>query len=306
VSGPISTPISVSVCIGTFRRQAFLIELLTSIASQAETVGLEVVVSEDDPDESARSSVEAFARAAPFPVRYVVSAARNVSVARNVAIAAATRELVLLLDDDQTLEKDFLGRLAAAWARIEGMADIAIIHRVARFEPGPVSPLARAFYRWPQHADGEAVRPGYGRSGGVLMRRARIERLGLTFDVRLGRTSGEDNAYFLEATRRGARVVWVGSAVVIERVSASRATTGAVLKRSISMGERWSIYQTIDARMGTRLRLAVLASCQLLVSLLLLLVGVFLGRDKLLQTCLLVARQFGKLRALLVGARRFY
>ncbi|WP_368855023.1 glycosyltransferase family 2 protein, partial [Klebsiella pneumoniae] len=46
-----------------------------------------------------------------------------------------------------------------------------------------------------------------GRSGNVLFRRARVERLGLRFDPALGKTGGEDTDFFHRLHRAGAVIV---------------------------------------------------------------------------------------------------
>ena len=86
-------------------------DLLDTIAGcmQAENVDLEIVVSDDgSTDESVKMVKER------FPDVKVVELGRNtkrLNIVRNTGIKAAAHDLVLLIDNDITLEPDVIGRL---------------------------------------------------------------------------------------------------------------------------------------------------------------------------------------------------
>ena len=69
---------------------------------------MEIVVADDDPACSARPLIEAFAKSSPVAVRYVESAARNISACRNACLHAAQADWIAFIDDDQVVEPTWL------------------------------------------------------------------------------------------------------------------------------------------------------------------------------------------------------
>jgi GT2 family glycosyltransferase len=100
---------NVTVCIPTRNRPDDLAECLDSIAASAVPVG-EIVVSDDSTDDRTRDLV-----AARYPhVKYVFGPRKGLGPNRNSAIAAASGEWILFLDDDARLGPDFLAEMVKA------------------------------------------------------------------------------------------------------------------------------------------------------------------------------------------------
>ena len=224
----------VSVCVCTYRR-AHVAETIKSLLSQrlsAEDT-FEIVVIDDDRARSAEAIVASF-QDAPVLVRYAHFGAGNVSLARNVALDAATGDWIAFIDDDELAAPDWLASLLRV--QRESGADIVKGYVDGIYPPEtPAWVRAGDPYTRDYGADGET--PRLLASGNVLFRRALIESIKLRFDPAFGRTGGEDSDFFGRLREAGARAVASRSAVVQEIVPADRVTVAYLRRRSRRMGQ---------------------------------------------------------------------
>ena len=225
------TRIDIAVC--TFRREA-LSETLASLArlTVPQGVQLRVIVADNDVEPSARARVAA-ARL-PMDIAYVHCPAGNISIARNACLDHADADFIAFVDDDETVEPQWLDRLLAE-AEKSG-ADVVL---------GPV----RAVYAadapdWMRRGDfhstlpvwvGGEIRTGY--TCNVLMRLAAPSIAGRRFDLALGRSGGEDTAFFDAVHAAGGRIAFAGEAWVQEPVPANRARFAWLAQRRLRMGQ---------------------------------------------------------------------
>jgi GT2 family glycosyltransferase len=100
---------NVTVCIPTRNRPDDLAQCLDSIAASTVPV-TEIVVSDDSTDDRTRDLVAARYR----HVKYVFGPRKGLGPNRNSAIAAASGEWILFLDDDARLGPDFLAEMMRA------------------------------------------------------------------------------------------------------------------------------------------------------------------------------------------------
>jgi succinoglycan biosynthesis protein ExoM len=231
----IATDITVEVCICTYRR-ATLSDAVRSVLAQNLPGGvrLSVLVIDNDATPSAERAVAALAAEAPVPVRYAHRPAGNISIARNGALDLCGARYLAFLDDDEIAEPGWIAALLAV-ARQSG-AEVIL---------GPV----RAVYSagapgWMRDLDLHSTRPvevgGTIRTGytcNVLLDRESPAVAGLRFDLSLGRSGGEDTAFFAEVFARGGRIVHAEGAIVTEAVPAERARFGWLARRRFRMGQ---------------------------------------------------------------------
>lgn len=223
--------IDIAVC--TFRREA-VSETLASLArlTVPQGVQLRVIVADNDVEPSARTRVAE--AQLPMEVAYVHCPAGNISIARNACLDHADADFIAFVDDDETVEPQWLVRLLAE-AEKSG-ADVVL---------GPV----RAIYaadapRWMRRGDfhstlpvwvGGEIRTGY--TCNVLMRLAAPSIAGRRFDLALGRSGGEDTTFFDGVHAAGGRIAFAGEAWVQEPVPASRARFSWLARRRLRMGQ---------------------------------------------------------------------
>ena len=111
--------------IPTYLRPQMLRRAIDScLAQQGVEAPFEIVVVDNDPQQSGRPLVEEIAASAAVPVRYVPEPRAGISHARNTAVASAAGRYVAWLDDD---EEATPGWLAAFWSTMRRSgADIVV------------------------------------------------------------------------------------------------------------------------------------------------------------------------------------
>ncbi|WP_255720143.1 glycosyltransferase family 2 protein [Acuticoccus kalidii] len=235
---------NVDVCVCTFRR-ASIRETLRSLADQAAPATIRVIVADNDETDAARPAIEAIGADLGLDLVYRHAPARNISIARNATLDAATAPFVAILDDDEIADPAWLSRLLAC--QEETGADIVL---------GPVVALYdEAAPRWMRDGDfhsagpvhvGGTIRTGY--TSNVLFRRDAPALAGARFRPDLGRTGGEDTEFFARAFRLGARIVEAPDAIVSERVDARRQSLGWLMKRKFRSGQTHGLLLAQAAR----------------------------------------------------------
>lgn len=192
---------SVDICVCTYRRPGIAETLRSLFAQEAKGLALRVIVADNDGAPSAKARVEALAREAPFPVLYIHAPERNISVARNACLDAATAEWLAFIDDDETAPPGWIAALHAA--ATADRLDVVFGPVIARYPEDAPDWIREGDYlssRAPVQPNGE-LRTGH--SGNVLIRWAggacRRER----FLLSKGRTGGEDVEFFFRLSRMG-------------------------------------------------------------------------------------------------------
>jgi succinoglycan biosynthesis protein ExoM len=229
VKSPQSGARKVVICIPTFRRPGQLKLLLTSLNGLALTetpANLEVLIVDNDVNESAKSLCEA--TSLPWPLRYVVEPRRGIAQVRNAAVRhSAGADWIAFVDDDEIVEPQWLNQLLRT--QKEFQADIVAGPVLVEFGVGvpewfvQSKILVRHRYR-------TGSRPKAPGTGNVFISSEVFRRIG-SFNERFGLTGGEDSEFFMRAGRAGIKIVWCDEAVAHEPVGPSRAGLGYVLRR---------------------------------------------------------------------------
>ncbi len=225
--------IDIAVC--TFRRTAALGETLASLAALTVPPGvtLRVIVADNDGEPSARPCAEAARKSLPMALSYVHCPAGNISIARNACLEAADADFLAFIDDDETAEPQWLESLLAA---ATGGADVVLGPVRAQYGPDAPGWMRRGDFHstFPVRVKGE-IRTGY--TCNVLLRLAAPAVAGRRFDHALGRSGGEDTAFFTEVHAAGGRFAFAGEAWVNEPVPPARARFSWLAQRRLRMGQ---------------------------------------------------------------------
>ncbi|MCJ8141350.1 glycosyltransferase [Ancylobacter sp. A5.8] len=234
----------------TYRRPALLRRALASVAvlDGLDRAAIDVVVVDNSDEESAADTVAAFAAAAPFPVRYVTAHPANISVARNAAVAAATGEIAVFLDDDMEIEPGWLPAVLETLARSD--RDVYFGPVEADFE-GEGTPSAAALTMFDRKttlgagdelfAMGPRKTPGFAlATSNSIFRRARTLTDPEPFDAVLGQCGGEDYDLFCRLQRRGRRFGYIPGARAREFVPAHRDDVDYLARRHYAGGQAFA------------------------------------------------------------------
>lgn len=228
----------IEVLICTFRRP-FLEQTLASVAAQVlpDGASLGVVVADNDTGPTARELVQRIAAGFPFALTYVHAPERNISLARNACLDAATAEYVAFLDDDETAPP---GWIAGLWQAVQATgADAVFAPARAVYPAGTPDWITIPDYHSnvPERRGGEVMT---GHTCNAILRWAGAPWQAVRFDLARGRSGGEDTAFFFALRRMGARFEATDWAEVFEPVSSSRLRFGWLARRKFRMGQSYA------------------------------------------------------------------
>jgi len=224
----------VTAILCTYNRCQSLAKTLDSLAASIlpETIEWEVLVVDNNSTDQTRSVLEDFSRRYPGRFRYVFEPRQGLSRARNTGIHESKGDILAFVDDDVTVEQDWLQNLTAclhdgAWAGAGG-----------RTLPKQTVPLPSWFWSGSLgdlHSVAAAVFdlgdeprqldcPPYGTN--MAFRRAMFEKYG-DFRTDLGRSGkslmgGEDTEFGHRLLKAGERLRYEPSAIVYHPVREDR------------------------------------------------------------------------------------
>ena len=235
-------PVTVAVCITTYRRPSMLRRLLHALQSLTFTDVAEpdiaIVVVDNDPFGSARAVVAEFL-SRRYRLRYRVEIRPGVSFTRNTAIESArTADFIAFLDDDEQPSPPWLDALLTAQSAFH--APIVAGPVLPRFESTPPQWMIDGhFFHRKRFATGTTV-PCTG-AGNVLISSRVLHALSpIWFEPRYTLCGGEDTHFFRRCAELGFRITWADDAVVYESVPRARLSPNYLVNRARNGGNHWT------------------------------------------------------------------
>jgi len=202
-----------------------------------ETEGLfeySVVIVDNDRSESARDTVESYARQSKISISYYVEPEQNIALARNMALINAKGDFVAFIDDDEVPIKSWLLNLYKA---LHYFASDGVLGPVLPWfakEPPKWIVKARLFDR-PIHPSGYVLGWKNTRTGNALVTKKLFKGDRKWFNRDFG-SGGEDRDFFRRKIDEGNRFVWCNEAPVFEVVPPERWKRKVLLKRALIRG----------------------------------------------------------------------
>jgi succinoglycan biosynthesis protein ExoM len=227
----------ISVCVLSYKRPELLGVCLDALGAQrAAGFSYSIVVVDNDAEQSARGVVETWASANPIEIVYEVEPEKNISRARNKAVATASGSYIAFIDDDESAEPDWLWHLHHAC--VEFQADGVLGPVLPQFEGSPPAWFVKSGLSMrSSFATGTRLLSStYMRTGNVIFGRDLVRDLDVPFDPRLGLSGGEDADFFDRMLAAGRSFVWCEEARVHERVPEERQTLRYHLRRALIRG----------------------------------------------------------------------
>jgi len=287
--------VDASICVATYRRPEGLARLLDSLERLKVPAGirLEIIVVDNDRDESAASIVQSLS-CSVGSIHYCVEPKRNIALARNRALSEASGEWILFIDDDEVAEEDWLAEHLNLVERES--CDGAFGPVLPRFEAPKAGWIdIDTFFAMRRHPTGTVLDRADLRTGNAIVRRRlAVEFL---FDPAFGRTGGSDSELFGRMLAAGARFLWCDEARVAEFVPPARRRFGYLAQRAFRGG---CVYTRL-ARSGTssdsvgRFLRAVVVICGFAALVPIAALG---GRRLLARVALRICTQLGHLWSL--------
>lgn len=228
--GARTRPLRVVVAMLTYRRPDDLVRVLPLLAEQASSVPdeVEVLVVDNDPDGSARATVEGRPG-----TRYVHEPRPGIAAGRNRALdEAAGADVLVFVDDDEVPCERWLALLLDVH-RETGASVVGAV--VSQFEREPDAWVqAGRFFDRRRLPTGTPV--DVAATNNLLLDLPAVLAAGVRFDEAFGLSGGSDTLFTRTLARRGLPMVWCDEAVVEDVVPAERSTRGWVLHRARRSG----------------------------------------------------------------------
>ena len=231
---------SIDICLCTYRRES-LAETLASLANLqcSPEIRLRIIVADNDAVPSAAEAVGKFAETTDIPVQYLHAPARNISIARNACLDAATADWIAFLDDDERADENWLAELLA----IAKKTDATAVFGPAKADYEKDAPywIVEKDYHTnnPERRDG-VVETGH--TCNALVRREDLAVEGQRFLLEKGRTGGEDTEFFFRVNRRGGKFEIAEKALVYESIDPKRLTYSWLAGRKFRYGQSYGLH----------------------------------------------------------------
>jgi glycosyltransferase involved in cell wall biosynthesis len=221
----------------SYKRPALLAACLDALGAQkVDGFGFSIVVVDNDVEQSARGVAKEWAAANPIRIDYEVEPEKNISRARNKAVAKADGRYIAFIDDDESAERDWLWHLyhACVEYRVDGVLGPVL----PSFEGSPPAWFMKSglSMRASFPTGTRLLDSRYMRTGNVIFARDLVRDLELPFDPRLGLSGGEDADFFDRMLSAGRSFVWCEEARVHERVPEERQKLRYHLRRALIRG----------------------------------------------------------------------
>lgn len=228
------------ICVPTFKRPEMLRQTLRSLANQTCKIDFAVIVVDNDPvgREGSPIANEFFSNGSLKGLLVVETEPGNCRACNRAFHEArsrfATSSFILMIDDDEVADPDWLGRMIAA--SCANQADIVGGPVVPHFRDGVPKALITHPVFWPGYKTSGIVPMIYG-SGNFLIRRQAFEDvIPLKFDLRYNFLGGGDLEFFTRCRHAGLRFYWEQSARIVETVPRDRVRTTWILQRGLRIG----------------------------------------------------------------------
>lgn len=217
----------VSVVIPTYNAQDFILEQLDALMAGSRLPD-EIIVSNNGSRDQTLALLEAYQLSCPRLRIVDSSAQQGVNYARNLGVAAALGQYILICDADDRVERDWLERMAAG---LEGADLVGSGHRKLVYEPETASyRLGELVTEQPEVLAGKPYLLG----ASMGFRREVFDTIS-GFDCSY--RGGHDEVDFcLRALRAGYQMEWIPAALIAYRQRPHQASRGRQIR---SYGRTW-------------------------------------------------------------------
>lgn len=228
--------VEVSIVIPTYNRSALVRDAIDSVLGQDSQSSFEIVVVDNNSQDDTATVIRSLMDAHPGRVRYVVEREQGNAHARNCGVKSATADIIAFIDDDVTVDTNWLTSLKQA---LDAREDLSFVGgRVLPQWDGPppswVTPEHWAPLALLDYGPDELIISGTSPRGlltaNIAFRRTVFDEVG-TFSPHLQRVknfigSMEDTEFLMRVCRRGRKGMYLPGMIArapvdVERLSKS-------------------------------------------------------------------------------------
>ena len=294
-----SSRVQIACTIGvvTYKRTDLFERLLLSLEIQEEIAQFDVklVIVDNDPEESARPVLDAHRSRLPYRVQYVHQPVKNISISRNQCVAHAEGKYLLFIDDDEYAEPDWLATMVRS---IEALGADAVFGRVSPyFHPDAPEWLQDNFLYY-KHCGptGSVMRMPH--TANSIVKLSVLRSMDGPFDLRYGKSSGEDTHLFHRIRRNGGLLMSCYESHVREFVPLERSNEAWLLQRARRTGNIYTRRQLdLDKMPGWMVKSIETAKASINLLIATLMKGISVGVKRKLYWKVRAASNQGRLLA---------
>lgn len=230
-----NTEYRVAIALTTFRRDDLLPRLIEEIQRQINDRDdggpMRLLIVDNDPAQSARAVSERFGADYACETRPGIASARQ-----RVLAETADDDVVVMLDDDVIPEPGWLGAILDTWIATRATVVMGYVRWVWPDVDDPTMQKIRAggFMRRPAVPTGTSQT--WLATGNVLIDSRQVQERGLSFDVSLGMSGGEDTLFGRAVISRGGTIVACQESSVMSVIPAERTTLDFARQRAVGQG----------------------------------------------------------------------
>ena len=228
-----------SCCINTYQRPDLLKKLLLCLINQTvpDNISYEIIVVENDLAKNSRYVIDEIKLNTKIPIKYFLQPEKNIALTRNKAIAEATGEYILFIDDDEYADKQWIYTSIECIKKYN--AD-AVFGKVLSYFDTSTPDWIKNNQMFQRQTQISGTTPNYTRTGNCIIKAEILKLIPGPFDLEYGLTGGSDSHLFSLLFNKGAKFVYCDESVVYEYVPPERANLKWLLKRSMRTGNSYA------------------------------------------------------------------
>ncbi|MBR2326030.1 MAG: glycosyltransferase [Alistipes sp.] len=247
-----------SIIVATYNRAESLIRTLNSVIQQEAPVDRWecVVVNNASTDDTEARVAEFLAEHPQFNIRLVYEAQQGLSFARNKGVAESKGRFVAFIDDDETINPEFISSYLNVFKEQTAFAAAGVVRAVYdNGRPSWMSKYPEKMIANPFDLGNRVVTitSKTTPAGGNMAFDREVFNIYGGFDGRLGRRGtellgAEENDFFARIRALGERVYYVPTAIVYHHIDASRLTPEYFNRLAVGVGRSKRMRAEKDGR----------------------------------------------------------
>lgn len=265
-----------------------------------ENIKVEVLVVDNDKEQSAKGIVDELKQTLKCPTHYFVEENRGIAYARNRVLTEAVNlgaSHILFFDDDELLTEDVLVRHIEMYNKTPD-AYIVSGPTISKFEDSYPTYIKKHMVFKQSTTKKTGLKRDRCASGNVFFPTNMTKDHDLVFDTKYVFMGGEDGDFFNRASKLGFNIVWCNEAVIEEVVPPARANIPYILKKCYYNGFAGTQEKFKENNKPIkRYSYLVKTSFVLLANIIMVLPALVLGLPGFFNALGTTARTYGKLCA---------
>lgn len=237
-----------SVVICTYNRGKYLAMVLNSLKDQNLPLHeFEIIIINNNSTDDTDQIIKSYQQNNPeLPLHYYIEYQQGISYARNRGVEAARGDIIVFIDDDETVDPDFLQQINLFFTKYPdaGISSGPVIPVYETAKPEWLSPyIMRAFTGAYDKGDQIKLLPAkdYPGTGHACFRRDLFLKYG-AFNTLLGRKGNslmgaEDKDFFLRLINGGEKCYYLPTATIYHHIPESKLTDEFFRKLTFAIGK---------------------------------------------------------------------